>query len=1128
MKKTAKFKKFGLATLSAVLCPAVMITCFGFAKTQKAFAEEPSGEQTAIEYTAGASDLFEKINIQSKCKYGDKFTVPAGNGETSVIVTAPNGAVVAKEAGDVTANQVGNYTVTYKDDEHGASYSFNVYVSLDEDFFLRVDYNGADIPSYIQKNGTFKIPDANVVYYNDDNILVGYPKDEIDVAVYDSFNNKYSVGDTFTADKNGKTYLTYSVKVGKDKDSLKYFNQTFTVNVQSTFSDTSAPTLSVAGVSSDISVNRPVTLPAATATDSFDDNIKIEIEVLDPDGNKVRLTDVDKYGYGSQDATKLEADAANTDKASWNYPELVFDNDKAMTFYPVKTGDYVVRYTAYDDAGNKSAVREYHMTCKDFKAPDFFEIDDWRIPETWGLDVKSGVDNDDGGIIYFPLPTIVDNKDKVGGGEGNDISLYFRITDSDNSRTVLQIENVFAGADSVDSKFKGNSIYGAEGEVYSFEDGLLKFDFNKYHKLDSAGEATDLDGNYTVYYRARDNAQNTSSKTYTISLEKEYTDKDAPSSAEVTVPSYVSVNDEYLDIPNPSVADAADSRPHVEYRIYSDKENFIDVNGGERAEFGSDDKGAFLIIDKDTDSAKKLYLVSDSLYFTLKVTDKAGNVTANFTDDGEEAFKTCDAVVKVVKAAAKAEDNKLALVADTDAILQKLSNAKAGEEINAGGFNITDTVDMFDYTGFEVIVADPEGNPLTVTLDTINTFNGDNMTLYVKNITFTPAAATEDGEVYTITVRAFDVNGFSTAQGVSFTVAKKDSNGGSTHQPNAQQAAANIAPTGSSVNVKYQLPNKVINNIPESGTFYVARQITGGVFSVVGNEFTAKTQGTFYFRDGYINSDNVAEDATDATEKTFFKEFVNETDHYSASITDTAVPVIEVQGRMPSYAEKNVEVVLPSVIAYSENGNAKVELFVTNASGSEVKTEYVEADNTYKFTGKTDGEYTLAYTATYANATPVNATFKINIGDVVGPEFTVSGGTVDRQTVGKEFKFGEIKLADGEPASGVTITKTLYDPSREEVTDATVSGSYSSYAEKENNGTAVKFEKAGSYEVVYTATDSVGNVTTQRFTITVVSSGSSKATTITTLSIVLIVVAVVLLAGVIIYVVRFRKVKEKK
>ncbi len=1117
MKRTAILKRLGLTATIVALCLAIMITCFTFVKPARVFADTPA---------SGDGTLFKNINVPEKCKYGDKFGVPAGESGTTVEVKAPNGTKVTPDAENkVTANQVGNYTVTYTKDK--ASYSFNVYVTLDEDFFLRVNYNGAEIPSYIQKGNSFVIPDANVVYYNDDNILVGYPKDELDITVYDSFDKTYKVGDTFTASENGKTYLTYSVRVGKGEDALKYFNQTFTVNVQSTFSDTAAPTLSVAGVTSDISINRPVTLPTATATDSYDDNVKIDIEVIDPDGQKVRLTDVDKYGYAYQDAAKLAADAANTDKSSWNYPELVFDNDKAMTFYPVKTGDYIVRYTAYDDAlptPNKSAVREYHMTCKDFKAPDFYNIADWMIPETWGLSVN-GTEN---GIVSFPVPEVVDNKDHSAPqseGDDNLISLYFRITDSDNSRTVLQIENVFASADSDDSKFKGNSVYGAEGETYSFADGKLDFDFKKYHKLDSKGDSTDLAGTYTVYYRARDKAQNTSSKTYTIKLENDYKDEAAPSTAEVTVPSYVSVNEESLDIPNPSVADAEDSRPHVEYKIYSDKEGledkeggkFITVKGGEKAEFDSDDNGAFIIVDKDTDP-KKLYL-GKNLYFTVKATDKAGNVKANYTGDD---VTTCDAKVKVIDAGAGSGET----YNYTDA-LTLTGDIKAGVSKNVGGFTIdTTNVDMRDYVGFEVVVADPDGDPLNVTLDVINTIddrdNPTKATIYVKNITFIPATATGTDEVYTITVRVFDVNGNNSAYSKSFTVAAADDD--KTHT-----SAANISATGSSVKVKYQLPNKVINEIPGGGTaetYFVARRISGGVFSLVGNEFTAKTQGSYSFRDGYIAKSKIDSALVDGED--WFDTNVKTTDRYTASITDTAVPVIEVQNRMPAYAPIDTKVELPSVIAYSENGNAEVKLVVTNAKGNEVKTDYNAEKNTYSFTGTTHGEYTLTYTATYANATPVTATYKINIGDVVGPEFVVTGGTTDRQSVGGKFTFGKITLADGESSSGVTVTKKLFDPSREEVTDATVSGSYSSYAEKENNGTDITFGKAGTYEVVYTATDSYGNVTTQRYTINVVSSGSGKPTTITTLSTVLIIVAVVLLAGVIIYVVRFRKVKEKK
>ncbi len=68
---------------------------------------------------------------------------------------------------------------------------------------------------------------------------------------------------------------------------------------------------------------------------------------------------------------------------------------------------------------------------------------------------------------------------------------------------------------------------------------------------------------------------------------------------------------------------------------------------------------------------------------------------------------------------------------------------------------------------------------------------------------------------------------------------------------------------------------------------------------------------------------------------------------------------------------------------------------------------------------------------------------------------------------------------------------------------------------------------SGDYIVEYIVSDKAGNETTQRVKITVVSKGSGKAKTFTGLSIALTVIAVVLLAGVIIYVVRFRKVKSK-
>lgn len=1125
MKKSGKLKRFGLSVTAAFVCLAFVLSGFAFVKPLVSFAAETEEPTTT---TVTTQKLFEKVTVQDKVNYGDDIDVTAASESgVAVKVVAPDGVDVSdKISGDkIKATQMGNYTVTYyKTDDESVAYSFNVLVTLSDELFLRVDHNGADIPTYIKKGETFKLPAANVVYYDENNILQKYDgavvykiTDSVDPA------HAYAADDTYEAKQTGKIYLTYSASIG-GADGKKFFNKTFTVNVQNTLSESSAPTLAVAGVPQTISINRPITLPTATATDSYDENVKIEITVLDPDNKKVQSTEVNRYGYAYQVADK-------------DYGEVVFDNDKAMTFYPIKVGTYMVKYTATNDAGKSATAREYQMECKDSAAPVFENVHDELIPETWGKEVKklndqgeSEVDQDLSGKITFTVPELVDNKDHMYAekdGDSDLITLYFRITDADNSRTIVEFTNILADPDSDDCKFKGNATYGEkDGDTYKTEvfnkDNDFVFDFAKYNKKDSSGKEAELPGTYTVYFRARDKAQNTSSRTFTITLEDTFTDDAAPSTAEVTVPSYISATDKELVIPTPVVADSKDSRPEVTYKIYNDNDEYIDVEGGEIAELVKENDGVTLYIDKgksdNNGSYEKKLALTDSLYFYVAAKDKVGNVKTNTTDDD---YKNCDAVVKVVSS------SDATFTYNDEISLADLGNIHTGDTVKVGGFNISGvTKAMRNYTGFEVAVLDPNGNPINVTLDTCSILNADDSaTIYVKNIEFKASVVGE----HIVTVRAFDVNGNHTVKAYKFNVLRSTTGSGST--------SATVIGTTGSVNVKYKLHNETMTGIgdendPEDETYYVVRQIKGGIFSLMGSELVAKTQGSYYVRDGYVTMTKLTEGYTTYEESV--TPYGGNNGKYSFSITDTAAPIIEVQGVMPTYWKKydkedtSTIVTLPSVIAYTDNGNAVVDVKVTNSKGNKVDVEHNDADNTYTFKGVTDGAYTVVYTATYMKATPATATYTINIGDVVGPEFTVSGGSNGRMVVGNTFTFGSIVLADGESSDNVTVTKKLIDPSKEDVSSATVTGSYNSYKDKANNGTDITLGMAGQYEVVYTATDSVGNVTTQRYTITVVSSGSGTPTTITTLSTVLIIIAVVLLAGVIVYVVRFRKVKEKK
>ncbi|MCX4313742.1 MAG: hypothetical protein OSJ83_07830 [Clostridia bacterium] len=1149
MKNLKSLKKMGVKSTALLLCLATSAT----AATLAVPALRGASADTAV--SGPQISVVQNVKLDKTCDYGKTFNVPAG-----AIVTSPDGEVKTyTEATDVLANQVGNYKVRFEKD--GAGYDFYVRVRMEEEYTLKVDYNGADIPSYIAVDGTFELPKARVVYFDDDNILRELDEKSYTVTARDSRGTDYSFGEggnrTFNAGKTtGKVFITYDAVIGNG--GTKHLSQTFTVNVQSSVQRTGNPTLSVSGVQSTGSVNRALTLPKAVATDLYDDNVKVVISVEGPDSAKgtgsypVRTVDIDENGYAYRDA--------NNDA---KYTEILFDNDGVMTFYPTEIGTYKVTYTAYSDAydgGNtgKSATRTYSIEVSDLVAPVFKNIEEWRIPETWGLHVSNadGEISEKSGKITFTIPELVDNKDKMpkakleeGEEEGDDlVSLYFRITDADNSQTILSFNNILSNdkkdeASTESTKpgqFKYNDIYEKGDDTsdvikFNLDNNTFTFDFNKYNKKNSAGEKQDLAGEYTVLYRARDKANNTASRTFTIKLEENYTDDAKPTTAEVTVPDYISVADKTFTVPQSVVADAKDSRLKKDYRIYTDKANaepkFVDVEGGEVADI-IDGK---LVFNNGKTNKKSLEL-GEKLYFYVAATDNVGNFKSNCVDNNTELdltdpanadkFTNCKASLTVVPDAAKAfkfdgTNMTAAKVPGAGDTTEESKNTLyAQDNVKFGGFTIETEESMRYYTGFEVAAYDPKGNNINVTLLTSSKITESGKALIVvRDIQFNVATATADGEAYTLVVRVFDVNGNSEVYGYKVTgvVAKDDDK----VQPSA------ITEIGSTADayVTYKLRNTSFDiNGSSKETYRITRKISGGIFAVMGNELTAKTQGAYTVNDGYAKDEGVTADGITVEEIV---------DTYSWSVSDTSSPVIDVQGVMPTYkdfpkaegdtpAKKNVTVELPAIIAYTENGVAEVKIEVKNPKGSTVK--YDEEHRTFEAT--MDGTYTVTVTATYKSAAETTATYNINIGDVQGPEFKLTEGTATSATytVGQVFKFAKLELIENE--SGVEITKKLINPSNETVSDATITGSYQNNKERQDNGTDIKLDMAGTYKIVYTATDANGNETKQEFEITVLSNSANTPTTWTTLSTVLIIVAIVLLAGVIVYVVRFRKVKK--
>lgn len=1045
----------------------------------------------SLSFTAFAADaptpaqVFANVKIARRVAYGGTFDIAAASGAT-VTVTAPSGRDVTPGSipGTVTAKEVGTYTVTYE--QNGESYDFGVYSYTENEYSLKVDGNGADIPTYILKGETFTLPSAKLVYYDEDGNVVEDSaevkarfslggeqfKDANDQVIDPVVSDETAV--TYKADQSGILTVQYYAFLN---GGSKLYTQDYTVRIQDTFKDTTAPTLSVSNVPRTGNINRGVTLPVATTSDNFDSNVKVDISVTFA-GEPVKEVELDDNGYA----------------VSVKETDVAFDNDRVMTFYPTEEGQYRVTYIATDDAGNQSARHEYEITVSDTSAPVINDIAEWQIPENWGLNVRKATSEDDDtaipvddATISFPVPEVVDNA----GSEG--LTISFELTDSKDN-TVIEYTNIL----DKEETFTGSYT----GEAVTFRD--LKFDFNKV-----GSNTSTKTGTYTVEYIARDDSGNRVTRRYTISVSNTYTDTNYPSAARITdAPQYLVVggDQETFTVPAASVADSETSRLRVEYTITSDAsatngyETEVTVDGGEVADILSADGNDYL----EFEDGRKL-LLNTKLDLLVKATDSVGQVKPSgvYTVD----VVTPDTLPGEIEVKSNLTENTEAgdsYVANSTVELAGTVTIKADEA-------------SYPYTGFELYVVDPDGNTLTsnVSVETYYDATADNIVL--RNISFTPGKA----GTYKLFVRAFNLANVSSATVFNVTV-EADASGG------IDFSAAKIPTTGD----VYETYNFQRTKVTDSATgepadgLYVVHRVTGGRMSVMNDEFTALNVGTYRFRDYIIESASGDEVYSDKAET------------YSISVTSDETPVIEALGLVPTYSDTDVEVKLPLFVALTEHANITPDVTVTDKDGENVLLTEVDENgddiNTsgqplagYTFTPEEDGQYTVSVTASYRGVSATALTYTINVGDVVAPDFTLSASQQTSYRLNSEFTFETITAVagEGEDVSDFTYTKTLVDPSGEEVD--TVSGTGTTYASRGNSGSTITLSKSGTYTVTYEVTDTNGNTSTQKYTITVTAQASGGNVSLTAISTVLIIVGIVLIVGVIVYLVRYRKIKPK-
>lgn len=1067
-----KLKSIWLTILAGALSVAMVIGSLSFT----AFAAP----------APTAAQVFANVKIARRVAYGGTFDIAAA-GSATVTVTAPSGRDVPLDSvpGTVTASEVGTYTVTYE--QNGESYDFGVYSYTENEYSLKVDGNGADIPTYILKGETFTLPSAKLVYYDEDGNVV---EDSAEVKARFSLGgeqfkdaNKQVIDPvvsdetavTYKADQSGILTVQYYAFLN---GGSKLYTQDYTVRIQDTFKDTTAPTLSVSNVPRTGNINRGVTLPVATTSDNFDSNVKVDISVTFA-GEPVKEVELDDNGYA----------------VSVKETDVAFDNDRVMTFYPTEEGQYRVTYIATDDAGNQSARHEYEITVSDTSAPVINDIAEWQIPENWGLNVRKATSEDDDtaipvddATISFPVPEVVDNA----GSEG--LTISFELTDSKDN-TVIEYTNIL----DEEETFTGSYT----GEAVTFRD--LKFDFNKVSSDQSATKT----GTYTVEYIARDDSGNRVTRRYTISVSNTYTDTNYPSAARITdAPQYLVVggDQETFTVPAASVADSETSRLRVEYSIKSDAsatngyETEVTVDGGEVADILSADGNDYL----EFEDGRKL-LLNTKLDLQVKATDSVGQARTSvvYTVD----VVTPDTLPQTIEVKSNLTEN-------TEAGDSYVANSTV--ELS-GTVTIKADAASYPYTGFELYVVDPDGNTLTSNVSVETYYDATAGDIVLRNISFTPGKA----GTYKLFVRAFNLANVSSATVFNVTV-EADASGG------IDFSAAKIPTTGD----VYETYNFQRTKVTDSATgepadrLYVVHRVTGGRMSVMNDEFTALNVGTYRFRDYIIDSASGDEVYSDKAET------------YSISVTSDETPVIEALGLVPTYSDTDVEVKLPLFVALTEHANITPDVTVTDKDGENVLLTEVDEDgddiNTsgqplagYTFTPEEDGQYTVSVTASYRGVSATALTYTINVGDVVAPDFTLSASQQTSYRLNSEFTFETITAVAGEDedVSKFTYTKTLVDPSGEKVD--TVSGTGTTYASRGNSGSTITLSKSGTYTVTYEVTDENGNTSTQKYTITVTAQASGGNVSLTAISTVLIIVGIVLIVGVIVYLVRYRKIKPK-
>lgn len=1000
----------------------------------------------------------------------------------------------------------GYYVVSF---EKGAAKYDKLIIKVEADSaVLKIPYNGAEIPTYTKVGAEskveFTVPVAKVVEYDED-----------DSSVFEDVSSEYTisykvtgpsgavtstevkndtdvtVGHKFSSTQGKGTYLVRFEAKKNGSDSVITSN--FTVNAVEDFADTEKPKLSMMSVSNSLPQRVKYTLPTATATDDYDSNVKITVSVTDKDGKAVVVVE-------EENGKLVKKDEA-----------VKFDNDKQMSFYPWEAGTYKIEYVATDDVGN-SAKSVYNVTVADNRAP---VIDTETLPTSinWGVNVAKELNagaNPTPKWISMPLsikiPEVTDNvstlpegkelladKDTVVGA--NEIKLFYSL--KDNSKT---------GTDA--------TLFDSRNQNHDSKDII------KYNKDNKTLDLTFVNtGTYTLTLTARDtdangSYDNSSSKVVSIVVTDEYVDATAPEVTEVkNLPQYIFVGDKFV-APAISVQDL--------YGEGNDLKNSSGLIKEIDYEFVPTVGETQVILKDETYFRPK---TSGVINLTIKLTDSVGHelavpysrTVAVYSDedvDGTDELTVDNGTMST--SGLKIVDKK-ALIEDV--VISAPSNNN-------------------NFLGYELIVKEGD-SVISTKVVSYNAVAGSNDTLVLKNILFdVKTAGSELTETYTVTLRAFRINGESVVSTVVYDNTTTLDDSGSAFDLTAD---INRDKTVSELEVLegYRLPTAADIDIDSN-----FRVISGVSYSLHGNIFTPKYMGENYSIELYSYG------ATEFNKNAEGKVVKYTLESANSKVTSVNKSSIEVgvssdveQYKAKWEGEQNINVdvdeakdgfvKIPEINKYVNkanalNGNPLVEATVTVTDRKGNSAQIYRIDGTklatvapksfltiadYKyFRPDVDGKYTISYKLSDASTTS-----NIVVGDLIMPWITNLSSIAPKSSYTQGSKLTLVKVVAADNLTAVddlTINTKL----------SSRSGALISVETDDDGNEFYTLTDSGTYTLVYEVIDEAGNKYVKQFSFSV--NAKTNPVNYELLSTVLIVAAVVLIVGVGVYFFRFKKIKE--